>query len=220
MGETVIRIVAFGLLLALLELAPAAVRSASMGTQDAPKCAWWSPAWNVDKAKFRDVEKKFGPATKWQNGDAICGVENAGYQWNTDKGPRWVVFFEGELGTGIRVSYSLPTTATLGYASTCERPNPAGQILPKGPFPVLTGFFETPILLGTSRQKVLEQLGTPRSTSTEADGTEMISFYWDCRECKYDFPGVGELEGVQTGVTAGFRKNKLVHYEFDRSWGL
>lgn len=188
--------------------------------EDAPRCAWWSKAWNVDTERIKAVEKKFGPATKWDNGDAICGEENAGYQWKVGKRNYWVVFFEAELGTGIRVSYSLPTAATLGFADTCERPVPEQQMLPKGPFPVLSGAFQTPIPIGTSQSDVLSKLGQPDRQWTSADGTLMMRYSWDCRKCRYNFPHVGELEGVQTYLTVGFRNKKLEHFEFSRAWGL
>lgn len=188
--------------------------------KDAPKCAWWSADWNVDKDRFEDIEKKFGPALKWSNGDAICGEENDGYLWEKGKDKYWVVFFRGELGTGIRVSDDKSLAVTLGFADTCERPDPAGRILPEGPFPALNGTLEIPIPIGEDQADVLAKLGTPSSRTTTAGGIEMMDYSWDCRECRYNFPHVGDLDGVQTSLTVGFREKKLVHYEFSRAWGL
>jgi hypothetical protein len=187
---------------------------------DAPKESWWIPMWNVDKDRLKNVEKKFGHAEKWDNGDTICGEENAGYEWVVGNRHFWVVFFEGELGLGVRVSYSLATAATLGFAENCERPVPERQKLPKGSFPQLKGTFQTPIPIGTDEDVVLSKLGTPKTKETSKDGTVIMNFSWDCNTCRYNFPDVGEVEGVQTYVTVGFREKKLVHYDFSRSWGL
>jgi hypothetical protein len=188
-------------------------------TKDAPKDIWYSPQWNLERNEFDLASTRFGPGLNWSAGDAIDGERNSGYKFIFQGFPLYIVFYEGEAGSGMRIAESPAAVLVFGFAAGSPNPEIEKKKIPAGPVPDLTGAFVPPADFGMGFDQLVSELGKPFRDETRK-GIHYVSYNWDCEKCSRLFPKIGKIDGVQTSVTFGAKKGRIVFYDVSRAWGL
>ena len=172
---------------------------------DMPTWVYVSTDWNIDTDNFYKLEEKFGDATKWHTGDALCAQENRAYQTGQDNIQQYLVFFEGELGDGFRLTNAKALALDIGYSGNCRDLAAERLKLPKFPLKKIKNTFHSPVELGVAKDSILSKLKSKGKRTKEGD-IEFYSFSWETT-------GASD---IQSGLKLGFANKKLVYFQVDR----